>query len=208
MKGIIFSLLFFCGSVNATDLFVTDSVGLGYMPYLQNLSPIPLVHSGACSYPEDPGVKNPDNAGSSQRIAACINGWLSINTYGKVYFNAGLHDVHIAGCAKGAVENEVPLSDYLMNLQTIIDTIRAYGTTPVFITTTPVKGRVSCHYEYYIEQYNAAAVELMQSQGIQVIDLFSDTLPIQGYLHGDQGIHFEPYGYDFLAHRVLKLSQN
>lgn len=197
-------LALFASAASADVLVAGDSISLGWTPYLQ-MQMDGVHHVGRCDKLAD-FTANGQNSGNSARLTACIPQWLAQYPTGTtVVFNAGMHDVHIAGCKDGGTRRQIGLSDYLSNLQLVIDSIRAAGDVPIFVTTTPVQPyNGSCHFNDDIIDYNNAAVGMMQSQGIQVIDLYAAAFPIQGYLHGDMGIHFTPIGYDFLSHKVFK----
>lgn len=200
MRWVFISIIFLagCNSFSAGQILVVgDSISLGYTPYLQNK--IAVDHNEGCDSYRDSTTTELGNAGNSKREAACIQMWISQETYSVVYFNAGMHDVHVKGCDQGLTEHQVELSDYLDNLQSIIDAIRSAGATPVFITTTPVEGNVFCHSNSDIIEYNANAIALMHSQGIEVLDLYSFVFPHQNVLHGDNGIHFTQFGYRMMA---------
>lgn len=201
MKYLTVLLMLLAGNCQAsTFLLAGDSIHIGYFPYVT--TPGTEINI-ACPYLTDKTADG-NNTGNSARLAACITLMLSVKHYDYVFFNAGMHDVHVKGCLNGETDKQVPLSDYLMNLQTIIDAIRAAGSIPLFATTTPVQGTVHCHTNQTIINYNAAAVAMMKSQGIDVDDLFTEVFPIQGYLHGSMGIHFESQGYHFLGDEVSK----
>lgn len=189
-------LLAGCNSSQSQTLIVGDSISLGYTPYVETRD-ADVAHNGACPYYIDADT-GPTNAGNSKRAASCMDIWLSQGNYRIVHFNTGLHDVR--DCGNGPA---VALSDYLMNLQSIIDAIRAHGAVPIFATTTPVEHAMACHSDLTIQEYNAAAVEMMHSQGIQVDDLYAYMAPYQTQYHGDEGIHFTQQGYEFLAARVI-----
>ena len=184
------------GSANSPHVIIIgDSISLGYTPYVQMQVPN-VDHNGECGLLTDATAAH-DNAGSSAREAACIGKWLAGQHYDIVHFNAGMHDVFVAGCAQGNTAHEVELSDYLMNLQTVIDAIRAHGAIPVFATTTPVEGAVACHSDSDIQAYNMAAVDMMRAEGVRVDDLYAAILPVQAQYH--HGIHFTHAGYQRLA---------
>lgn len=189
-------LLAGCNQTSSPNiLIIGDSISLGYTPFVQQEVPN-VSHNGACSYFLDK-TTGPTNAGSSKRAAACINIWLSQGNYQIVHFNTGMHDTR--DCGNGPL---VSLSDYLMNLQTILDAIRASGAKPIFATTTPVEYGVYCHSNSVIAEYNQAAIVMMQSQGVQIDDLYSYMLPVQSQYHLLHNIHFTKEGYEFLSDRV------
>ena len=193
-------------------LLVGDSItigdgspgNIGYAPYVEAQRPN-THHNADCPYFQDKTTGDTENAGNSTRVAACMSLWLSNGRYSFVHFNAGLHDVYVEHCRQGATAHEVELSDYLENLQVTLDAIRAYGAVPIFATTTPVEGRRNCHSDTDIVEYNAAAVQMMESQGVQVDDLYNAMFHHQDVYHLYHGIHFNDPGYQFLADVVVKI---
>ena len=201
MKYLILALVFIpiCSHADKI-LIVGDSISLGYTPYVQEKIH-GVQHNGTCPYfADNTAPVTGTNGGSSKREAACIRHWLRQGHFSIVHFNAGMHDVHVANCANGGNQHQVELSDYLRNLQTILDAIRKYGATPIFATTTPVHGTVNCHSNSDIIRYNAAAISMMQSQGVQIDDLYSHIVSVQDKYH--HGIHFDKSGYQILANKV------
>ena len=215
----LLALLCGCNGVEASDiaaaapdiLLVSDSVGVGdgqpgnygYTPYVQYLVDN-VHHSGRCPYHQDATTGDTDNSGSSARVAACIRLWLHGYHHAIIHFNAGLHDIYVPGCEYGRIQHEVELSDYLRNLQEVVDAIRETDNIPVFATTTPIEGEVYCHSNRDVVEYNRNAKELMESQGVAVDDLYAVMYPHQDQYHLPYNIHFTDAGYKFLAGYIAK----
>jgi lysophospholipase L1-like esterase len=189
------------GAAPVSYFLVGDSISLGYLPYVQDLLPR-TSHNGTCPYFQDDETGDTNNGGSSRRDAACIALWLNGTNHTVVHFNAGLHDVH--DCFG---RHQVELSDYLENLQTVLDAIRANGAIPVFATTTPVEGDIYCHSDSDIRTYNAAAVSLMHGQGVLIDDLYDYMLPEQDKYHLPGNIHFTQEGNAYLGMEVAACLQ-
>lgn len=180
-------------------LVIGDSTSIGWTPYVQQFYPN-VEHNGKCF--KQPFIHTSgadDNAEWSAHEAACIDMWLSRGHYDIVHFNAGLWD--LLECGEHGV---TPLSDYLNNLQIVLDAIRKYGAYPIFATTTPViRGNDQCVDPRRVREYNAAAMTMMISQGVQVDDLYSLMQPVQHQYHYPHNIHFDAAGYMLLASGVM-----
>jgi len=183
-----------------------DSISLGYIPYLaeEMQGRMTVVHS-----PRPAGVLPapplPTNGADSGTQARNIEGWLKEVHPDVVHFNAGLWDVSF--CHVHKYQND--LQTYLSNLKAIVTAIRAYGAKPIFATTTPVLPQDDCWHESDIEQYNSAAVKLMQSLDVQVDDLWAAMDPVQAQYHPapEEG-HFTEAGSRFLAAQVARSLSN
>lgn len=201
MKWIILVSLILtgCGSNQQSVFIIGDSISLGYTPYAQEVIPN-VVHNGPCfEQPYRPVVGQDNNAEWSGHAAKCMNIWLASGHYDVVHVGVGMWD--LLACEKQGV---TPLSDYLANLQIILDAIRATGAKPIFATITPVlPDNNYCVDPTLVEQYNASLKEMMQSQGVEVDDLYSDMLPYQSQYHLPHDIHFTPEGYQFLSAYVV-----
>lgn len=199
---ILFTCIFMlagCQSDSTSTLIVGDSISLGYTPHVQTVDPN-ATHNGPCfEQPYRPVVGQDNNAEWSGHAAKCINAWLATGHYSVVHVGVGMWD--LLACEPQGV---TPLSDYLQNLQTILDAIRASGARPIFATITPVlPDNKYCVDPALVKQYNDALRSMMQSQGVQVDDLYGDMLPYQSQYHLPQDIHFDNAGYEFLASEVL-----
>lgn len=94
-----------------------------------------------------------------------------------IHWNNGLWDI---GHFYGEAECGTSLPVYLEYLERIAKILLSTGAKVIFATTTPVhpkrekqtEGMLSTHRNSEIEQYNKAAVELMQRLGIEVNDLY------------------------------------
>lgn len=183
-----------------------DSISRGALPYLKRA--VAIEHNGKCPYLQDFTTGDTNNAGSSARMVACAQLWLKGHSYTDVYFNAGMHDVHVADCNKWGFQQQVDIFSYVSNIQRIATYIKWSGARPHFITTTPVEGNVDCHWNVDIMAYNNMITQMLRSEGIDVIDIYSAVYPRQTTLHGDNGIHFTADGYEligvFLAKAIKK----
>lgn len=191
-----------CNQSGPSILIVGDSISLGYTPYVQAMVPN-VKHNGQCfKAPFVHTAEQDNNAEWSAHGAACMDTWLSQGNYDIVHFNAGMWD--LLGCHNS--QGITPLSDYLRNLQEELDAIRAHGAKPIFATTTPVlPGNRQCVDPEMVKTYNAAAKEMMESQGVEVDDLYAYMLPYQVQYHKHLNIHFTDLGYEFIAKQVASV---
>ncbi len=114
-----------------------------------------------------------------------------------IHWNNGLWD---AGHFYGEEECGTSIPVYLEYLERIAKILKSTGATVIFATTTPchpkremqTEGMQSTHKNTEIEQYNKAAIELMQKLGIEVNDLYplinadTDTLICDDLIHPSQ----------------------
>jgi lysophospholipase L1-like esterase len=204
-------LCLLCGNANAANiLIIADSIGngsghignLGYIPYVREKIDN-VLYPAPCNFLTD-NTATGVNSGNSARLVACLPMWLAAVPPGTiVHFNAGMHDIHIAGCLTGGTSHQIEPSDYLMNLQTALNIIWAVGDIPIFATTTPVENRIHCHSNDDIIVYNHQAKLLMDSEGVPIDDLYSLMRPIQDQYHIPNDIHFTNAGYDVMSAQIV-----
>lgn len=110
-----------------------------------------------------------------------------------IIVNCGLHDIKTA---PGSNKHQVPLETYRANLTAIINLLNSCGKRLIWITTTPIdeqhhNARSGFHrHESALATYNAAAREIMDTNGVPVIDLhaFTASLPKP---HFRDHVHFQ-----------------
>ena len=171
-----------------------DSICIYYSPYL-----IPLLENDfECQTKKGraEAMKNLDvpisaNAGNTRDILKFLalereHGNL---TYNYLLFNTGLHDlVYLVNKETGELRDKpsVSISEYIKNLNTIIDIMNEHNIKPVFMTTTPVEDerhntRVAFHrHGADVIKYNDTAKSVMANRGVPVIDLFKFTDELDG----------------------------
>ncbi len=176
-----------CNIIPAQDLskpgvlIIGDSISFGYTPFVKStITSADIVHTFC-------------NAETSTHGVHWIDRWLAYRDHWSVVtLNHGLWDVP-AG---------TPLSDYSYNLHYEVLKIQAHADHVIFFTTTAVAPGYTIFSNSDIDIYNAAAVDVMNSLGVQVVDLnaVSKTIP---ELHIDPtNVHFLPLGYKTLADTV------
>ncbi len=164
-------------SSNPNVLSIGDSISLSYYNEITKYtkSPIDTFHS-AC------------NGRNSTNGALYINDWLN-NTpsLDAVIFNHGIWDTFWM----------VPIQEYKDNLRIIGQAALTKTPNVFFITTT--------HHDIepgitLVDQYNIAALEVMNELGIQVIDL--SPLDAELVANTYDGTHFNTYGVSLLAQEI------
>ncbi|MCE9590405.1 MAG: SGNH/GDSL hydrolase family protein [Planctomycetes bacterium] len=142
--------------------------------------------------------------------------WFS--AFGKVdavHWNNGLWD---CGYCPYRGPSQFSVEDYLANLRTILKSIRethAPGAKVIWATMTPQHPARAFSADAWswrsddIVRYNAAATDLMLSQGVQVNDLHAIVNADPDRLLGEDKLHLSPLGVDACARAVasaLRLS--
>lgn len=177
-------------------LIVGDSISIGYTPFIQKaLIGINIAH-------------NPGNGGSTVRGVQSIEKWLGDTEWDIIVFNFGLHDmVFKDSLKKYDVVNgkiSVPLDDYRKNLQTILDKLKETTANVVFVTTTTVPENSSGRKVESPEQYNKIAKEVMNKNGIEVLDLYETSLKVHPKNSKPGNVHYSEAGYELLANPIIE----
>jgi len=124
-----------------------------------------------------------------------------------IHFNNGLWDTAILYPEDGCF---TPLEEYIRTMERIVRQLKKTGAKLIFATTTPthpgkaewVTDMPPRHINAEIERYNAAAVALMQREGIEINDLYHLVCDhIEDYV-SDDWIHPDPSGIEELAQAV------
>ncbi len=141
-------------------LLIGDSIRLGYQPLaIENLG-------------KDYEVWGPeDNARFAKYTLNCLPEWLE--KFGKpdiVHWNNGLWDTAMVCPEDGAF---TPIDEYLRYISLILRELRKQTTKVIFATTTPVKYGSKNQDIDFIKSHNAAVVEYLQNENVQINDLYS-----------------------------------
>jgi lysophospholipase L1-like esterase len=174
---------------------VGDSICIGYAPRVAELL------SGRAQ------VVAPARSGEdSRRVLPLLEGALRRGPT-LVHLNCGLHDLRRM---RSTARCQVPLDRYAANLRAMVDRVRDAGGSLVFATTTPVddrrhalRGLAFDRFEADVQRYNAAAVRVMEGEGVPVDDLHAAVVAAgPERLLAEDGVHFTADGYAFLAEVV------
>jgi len=195
---LLFSLLCLAATDNTVKnvLIIGDSISIGYTPFIQKaLAPdINVVH-------------NPGNGGSTVRGLDNIETWVGTREWNVILFNFGLHDlVRKDSLNKYDVKGKisVPVEKYKENLNRIVSKLRQTTATLIFINTTMVPENSSGRKVEDPAIYNAAALEVMRKNGIEVIDLYTASLTIHSENSKPGNVHYTDKGYELLAVPIVK----
>jgi hypothetical protein len=130
-----------------------------------------------------------------------IDGWLGTAKWDVIHFNWGLHDLGMNANGK----QTVPLEQYRANLQELVRRLKRTGAVLVWATTTPVPDHIEKGPERHNRDaiaYNAAALQIMREDNIQIDDLYGFVLPRLKELELPDDVHFSVAGSDALAGQV------
>jgi len=195
---LLFSLLCISATNDAVKnvLIVGDSISIGYTPFVQK-----------ALAPEINVVHNPGNGGSTVRGLDSIETWVGTREWNVILFNFGLHDlVRKDSLNKYDVNGKisVPVEKYKENLNQIISKLRQTTATLIFINTTMVPENSAGRKVEDPAIYNAAALEVMKKNGIEVIDLYTASLIIHPENSKPGNVHYTDKGYELLAVPIVK----
>ena len=177
-------------------LIIGDSISIGYTPYVQKaLMPNTIVEH------------NPGNGGSTVRGVENISNWIGNKEWDVILFNFGLHDmVHKDSLNNYDVNGKVAvtLEDYRKNLEIIVGKLRETTATIIFISTTEVPEKASGRMVEDPAKYNAVALDVMKSHGVEVIDLYKASLTIHPQNSVPGNVHYTETGYALLADLIIQ----
>jgi hypothetical protein len=170
-------------------LVISDSIGIGYRPFLQE------------NFPQFSVLGLPCSAKTTKFTLRHIDAWLAQRpSFKAIVWNNGLWDIMQNGA--GLV---TPINDYKKNLFEIGEKIKNKTDHPLFVLTTDVPANVAARHDADVVIYNAAASEVMAELGIPVLDLHKTTSGNPS-LHQDSAekddVHFTPQGYERLGAEI------
>jgi predicted Abi (CAAX) family protease len=177
-------------------LIIGDSISIGYTPFIQKalLPDINVEH-------------NPGNGGSTVRGLENIERWLGDRQWDVILFNFGLHDlVHKDSLNKYDVNGKISVSldDYQKNLNLIVARLRETTATLIFVNTTTVPENSAGRKTEDPAKYNAAALEVMKKNGVEVVDLYTSSLTIHPQNSKPGNVHYTELGYELLSQPLIK----
>jgi len=189
-------------SMSLPKLFVVgDSISVGYSPYLQKFTE-GIFQFYCRKTGMEEAMKNLDiplgsNIGDSSMVSNYLDTMLTKSDWRPeiILLNCGLHDIKTIN---GVIQ--IPLEDYRCNLKSIIGLLSGKCIHVVWVRTTPVEDEQhnSTQKEFMrfsrdLEKYNAAADEIMNGAGIEMIDLhaFTSKLGKGREIYRDH-VHYHP----------------
>jgi acyl-CoA thioesterase-1 len=167
-------------------LLIGDSISIGYTLRVREIL-------------EEANVQRiPNNGGSTALGLTKLESWLGAIPWDAIHFNFGVHDAVQNVPGRSGVE----IDQYAANLETIVARLKETGAQLIFATTTPNPAEDDRFGDH--AAYNAAAVPIMQANGIAINDLYAAVLPRFAEYAMPRDVHFKPAGYHFLASRVAE----
>jgi lysophospholipase L1-like esterase len=147
-----------------------------------------------------------DNCQFSLYTLSSLDRWVEeLGRPDVVHWNNGIHD---AGHNPSRSPVQIPLGDYRANLEFILGGLRALTPRVIWATTTPVHPQRPFRDTEWswlneeINQYNAAALELMEAHKVPVNDLHRLVWEhIEEFLADDQ-LHLSQAGQEACARAV------
>lgn len=184
-------------------LIIGDSISIGYTPFVKAMmkDTAEVIHAQG-------------NNESTVRGLEKLDAWLGLgsNKWEVIHFNWGLHDMKYIDAKTKLTDVSrgrqwVPVEQYEPNLKTLVQRLKKTGAKLVWCSTTPVpegaRGRVPGEEA----KYNAAALRVMQAEGVPVDDLcaFVGTAENRTALGGKpKDVHYTDDASKALAGEVVK----
>lgn len=195
-------------------LLIGDSIAGGYFPHAKGMAAKRMDLSLAAEKSKVEVIM------ATPVAVKHLDEWLGDGRWDVIHFNFGLHDLKIIDPADAGTENPhrlpvgkgkpwVGVEQYAENLRVIVQRLKRTGATLVWCTTTPVPTGAAGRVPGSEVAYNAAALEVMQAEGVQVNDLhaFIGTGE-QRLANGGrpQDVHYKngDPGYKSLAREVVR----
>ena len=171
-------------------LLLGDSIRLGYQQFVkEGLKDIAEV------------VGSEDNGRFSKYTYWGVNLWIKeFGTPDIVHWNNGLWDLHHES---PMIEALTSIDEYLSNLKGIINELNRTGAKIIFATTTPVPLDAVGRSNAEIDKYNAAAIEIMLDNKIEVNDLNSHIKEDLASNISEDGLHLSDKGFKLCADEVI-----
>jgi acyl-CoA thioesterase-1 len=189
-------------------LIIGDSISIGYTPFVKAAlsNRVEVVHA-------------PGNNASTVVGLKRLDQWLGKEKWAVIHFNWGLHDLKYVDPATAgtdmakliAVEKGqqwVPVEAYEANLKTLVQRLKKSGAKLVWCSTTPVPEGANGRVPGDEAKYNAAALRVMQAEGVAVNDLcaFVGSSENRAKMGGKKAdVHYTDAGSKALAGEVVKV---
>ena len=181
-------------------LLLGDSIRMGYDDYVKE----ELKECEVCYESEDNG----------RFITYTIWMFNNLNSrfgpFDVVHFNTGYWDMNREG-PNG--EPQTPIKEYVSNLKRLVDMIRATKAIPIFATSTHIYDTPTQDGNYQstnymkerVLEYNKAAVELMNQEGVMINDLYALMEKEERYGKCYDSLHLTEEGYQKCAKQIAEL---
>ena len=172
-------------------LYIGDSVSINTMPQLtQELrATANLCHIYS-------------NDGTTGHGVDCLHEWLSDTAPGVrwdyVLVNFGLHDIKRRLSGAPATTQ----SEYRRNLRVIVDGIRRYGASPIWVTTTPFPASLLGTKFSDPAPYAAISANEMRALSVPIIDTYDLILPNNATGHRPNDVHWSGAATEILSNAI------
>lgn len=181
-------------------LLVGDSIRLGYDKFVK------MAFEGVAEV-----VSPKENCRFSAYHIRYTRPWLEEtdslkNVPDVIHFNVGLWDcLHMPD---GMVHTDV--AQYKKNLERVVNLYKILVPSAklIFALSTPVFDNPTKRLNCEIEQYNAAAIEVMQKHGIEVNDLYTLLKDAPESYHSDQTHYYTSQGSRVITEKVVSVIEN
>ncbi len=193
-------------SVNADPalpnvLILGDSISIGYTLEVRAL----LEGRANVHRPATSDGSEPVNCRHAVYSIDHIDEWLAVAPeWAVIHFNWGLHDL-----IRGKESDSAPsttrfsLAEYSDALQQLVDKMKATGARLIFATTTTFpRGVTPVRLPEDVEEFNAAAREVMRRNGVEIDDLHALTKDRLAELQRPANVHFTEGGSKVIAGKV------
>jgi len=188
-------------------LIIGDSISAGYTPFVQAAlsNRVEVVHAPGNNAATVTGLKRLDK-------------WLGDQKWDVIHFNWGLHDMKYVDPATAETDMAklisvatgkqwVPVEPYEANLKTLVQRLKKTGARLIWCSTTPVPEGANGRVPGDEKRYNAAALRVMQAEGVAVNDLCAlvGTPENRAKMGGKpKDVHYTNAGSKALADEVVK----
>lgn len=212
MLGLLAGALLVASLAQAADklprvLIIGDSISYGYTPFVKELltNKVVIVHAPGNNAATVVGLKRLDK-------------WLGQEKWDVIHFNWGLHDMKYIDPATAETDMAklipvekgkqwVPVEQYEPNLKALVQRLKQTGAKLVWCSTTPVPAGATGRIPGDEVKYNAAALRVMQAEGVPVDDLCAvvGTPEHRAAMGGKpKDVHYTDAGSRVLAAEVVK----
>ncbi len=170
-------------------LLLGDSIRMNYAPYVYRK----LCDKAQVVTPEE-------NCRFAKYTLHELPAWLkTFGTPDIVHWNNGLWDAHHFD----GVAPLTPVADYAKELERIARLLKATGATVIFATSTPARPENPEWDNGEIQEYNRAAVTVMERNGIAVNPLYGVVAGHEGEYLCDDLIHLNREGIQKVGQAVV-----
>ena len=180
-------------------LLIGDSISIGYTAHVREmLKGVANVH------------RPMTNCGPTTRGIENIDAWLGDGNWDVIHFNWGLHDLkymgpngeNLADPNDPTSRPQVPIGEYAIHLEALIDRMKQTGATLIWRTTTPVpegaKGRVVGDSK----RYNKVARGIVRTHKIAIDDQYTYSIRKISHLQREADVHYTTEGSIKLAEQA------